>query len=123
MLQCNLYPDFNVCYFCFCLFLSFSDNKASPLPRSEGFRTPKNNQFLVENLVLHFHIAHITLCLAPKILNRHRFQFLLRRLYCPMPAGQAKLKTMLTQNVWGETKCIMGCLSHDLSHEFKHEFV
>ena len=85
------------------LLLFSSGNKISLLPRSEGSRTPKIT-FLDENLALHFHITHNTLYLSPKIfcvsiVSNFSFDDCM---------SQEKLKTMLTQNVWGKTKCIMG---------------
>ena len=55
--------------------------------------------------IRHFHIAHNTLCLPPKILHKHCFQFLLG-LYS-RPKGNLKHR-MLMQNFGRQKECIIG---------------
>ena len=54
----------------------------------------------VQIFIHHFHISHNTLCLPPKILHKHYFQFLLRHAVAP---GE------MENNAYAKfTKCIMG---------------
>ena len=50
----------------------------------------------------HFGKYHNTLCLSPRILHKHCFQFLLG-----LQWSREKTKTILMQNLGGQTKSIM----------------
>ena len=51
----------------------------------------------------HFHISHNTVCLFPKICISNVLNF-----SWDVQSSQEKLKTMVMQNFWGQSKGILG---------------
>ena len=62
-----------------------------------------NTKILPSTHIQYFRIAHNALCLPPKILHKHCFQFLLGRLYVPR-----EIYNNTYANFGGQTKFIMG---------------
>ena len=61
--------------------------------------------------IRYFRIAQNTLCLPPKILHKHCFQFLLGMTTIPRKIeNNAKYALFWGGGGWGQTKCIMGNL-------------